>query len=468
MKVTDLRRKLIAALIAGGSLAPGAAYAADLNVNLVTNGGFENVDLSTTYDGAGNYNAPRILDWLGTSVFAYSHDGSSSNGGVVPDYADGADPTNAGHWYFTSNSGQPDPDAPGEFYQDIDVSTGATAPVIASGFGGFTMSASISSYATQSDVGNLHANFRTGSGVSLGTAMLADSDPGPNNVWSLNTATGIIPIGTAAVRLSLYGTAATGGPDGYIDNVDFRVSEVSLPALRLTVSRADGSMVLSNSTGSPVNLSGYSLTSAFEALLPANWRSITDNYDAGNPGPNQVDPAHNWSELTDPNAHGDLSEADLEAGTGGSIANGRTVNLGNAGTWIQNPNEDLVFQYVSGGQVTRGIVSFIGNGNNPFALGDLNVSGSITSADWVILRTNQFADLSSLSLAEAYRRGDLTSDKLNNHADFAAFKTAYEAANGSGSFAAMLSSVPEPSSVLLVLAAGLFALPVARRSINRK
>lgn len=465
MKVTDLRRKLLAALAAGGLLAPGAIRAADLNVNLVTNGDFEAVDVNTI---AMAYNSPLIVNWSGLQGFAYSHDGSSSSAGVVPDWADGDDPPGAGHWYFTSNGADnPEANAPGQFYQDINVSTGATGSAIAAGSAGFTMSAQMSSYLNDGDFGNIHAAFRNSSGTTIGTANLADSDPGPNNVWSLNTATGNIPVGTASVRLSVYGTAANGGPDGYIDNVDFRVSEM-LAALRITVNRADGSLVLSNNTGSAVNLRSYSITSAFEALMPANWRSIADNYDAGNPGPNQVDAAHNWNELTDANAHGDLSEADLQAGTGASVANGRSINLGNAGTWIQTPTEDLVFQYISNGQIVNGIVSFVGNGNNPFLVGDLNLSGTITAADWGILRSNQFADLSGFSLAEAYRRGDLTADKLNNQDDFIAFKTAFEDANGAGSFAAMLAGVPEPSCALLVLGAGVFAVQVRRRTSHCK
>ena len=468
MKVTDLRRKLMAALAAGGLLAPGALYAANLNTNLVVNGGFETVNLALT----GDYNGPLILNWSGTQGFAYSHDGSSSNAGVVPDYADGADPPGAGHWYFTSNNAVPDVNGSGQFYQDIDVSTGDTGTVIASGFAGFNMSAWMSSYLNDTDVGHVHADYRNSSGVSLGTALMSDSDPGPSNVWNLNSANGVIPIGTATVRLSVYGTRTSGGPgpDGYIDNVDFRISEVPLPALRITVNRTTGSITLSNNTGGTINLSGYSITSAFEALLPASWLSIADNYDAGSPGPNQVDAAHNWTELTNPSAHGDLSEADLQTGTGASLVNSRTVNLSSSGAWIRNYNEDLVFQYVSNGQVVNGIVSFIGNNNNPYAFGDLNVSGSITSADWTIFRTNQHGNLSGLSLAEAYRVGDMNGDLLNNHADFVLFKAAYEAVNGSGSFEAMLEAggVPEPASILLVLVSGLFAVPVLGRSTSRK
>jgi hypothetical protein len=467
MKVTDLRRKLLAALAAGGMLAPSALYAANLNENLIANGGFENVDLATT----GSYNAPLILNWTALNVdtrgFAYSHDGSSSNAGAVPNYASGVAPPNSGHWYFTSNkSGGPTPpleriDQPGEFYQDVDVSTGDSAALIAQGIAGFNLSAYMSTYASDQDIGKVHVDFRNGSGTSLGTATLNDSDAGVGNVWNLSSMTGSVPTGTASVRLSIFGTkvGAGAGADGYIDNVSFLVG---YPALAIFVDRANGNITMKNLTGGDVNISNYAITSAFQAMSPANWLSIADNYDAGNPGPNQVDPAHNWSELIDPSAHTDLTEADNESGIGAMLANNKSINLGN-GAWIQSHHEDLVFTYISNGEQKNGIIAYLGNSNQPFAKGDFDVDGEINVDDWVILRTNQLANLSSFSLAEAYRRGDLNGDKLSDHADFVEFKTLFDAANGAGAFADMLASVPEPSSVLLLSAAGIFGLSVRRR-----
>jgi hypothetical protein len=463
MKVTDLRRKLMSALAAGGLLAPSAMHAANLNTNLVVNGDFEIVD--TVNAPFGDYNAPRILNWVGTGV-AYSHDGSISNGVAVPDYANGADPPSAGHWYFTPNASAVEVRNPGQFYQDIDVSTGDTASTISSGFAGFNLNAYMSTYSTNRDFGNIQLDFRSGSGASLGTSVMSDSDAGTSNVWSLNTKTGLIPIGTRTVRLSAYGTAVNGGPDGYMDNVDFQVTVTPLPALRITVNRANGAITLSNDTGGAVNLSGYSITSAFEGMSPSNWLSIADNYDNGNPGPNQVDAAHSWSKLTNAATHTDLSEADLQAGTGAALANGRTVNLSSSSAWIQNPHEDLIFQYISGGQIKDGIVSFIGNNDNPFALGDLNADGSINVLDWNILRTNQHTNLTALSKAQAYRLGDLDGDLHNDHPDFVLFKDAYDLANGAGAFQAMVGSVPEPSSALLVSVAGIVVLSSWRRSRN--
>jgi hypothetical protein len=86
--------------------------------------------------------------------------------------------------------------------------------------------------------------------------------------------------------------------------------------------------------------------------------------------------------------------------------------------------------------------------------GDLNRSGAIDAADWMILRDNFNADLSGLTLAEAMALGDLNGDFLNDRFDFALFKTAYEEANGAGSFN-NLFQVPEPASAICLLAAAL-------------
>jgi MYXO-CTERM domain-containing protein len=66
-------------------------------------------------------------------------------------------------------------------------------------------------------------------------------------------------------------------------------------------------------------------------------------------------------------------------------------------------------------------------------------------------------------LAEAYRLGDLTGDKANNHDDFVAFKTIFDAANGVGAFTAMVASTPEPASGVLLVGAGLALLPALRQ-----
>lgn len=466
MKVTDIRRKLIAALAAGGLLAPSAAGAANLNVNLVTNADFESVDLG---GAVGAYNSPPINGWTASAPekqgFAYSHNGSlGPNGMVVPDYGNGAPLASGGNWYFTPNAGPNNAviNGAGQFFQDIDVSGGASGSLIATGNAAFRVSGFFNSFASQGDVGHVQLDFRNSSNTSVGTAELVPSLP--LNEWTPTFLGGTIPAATRNVRVSLFGTTPiAGGPDGYIDNVDFQVTnEVILPSLSINVDRLTGTITLNNQTGSAKNLASYSITSAFEAVAPANWRSIADNYDSGNPGPNQVDPAHAWTKLTTPAVKGDLSEADMASGDGASLAAGRIVTIGNAGAWVRTNQEDLSFSYVSNGAVVQGLINYIGGGQA--GRGDLNFDGAITAADWAIVRNNQNANLSNMSLAEAYRLGDFTSDRKNDHADFTAFKALFDAANGVGAFTAMLAAVPEASTSLLVLTAGILLVPLHRKA----
>jgi len=87
-------------------------------------------------------------------------------------------------------------------------------------------------------------------------------------------------------------------------------------------------------------------------------------------------------------------------------------------------------------------------------LADVTGDCSLDGDDWAQFRGGQFANMTGLSVAQAFALGDLNSDFMNNHADFILFKTAYEAINGQGSFAAMLTRVPEPSTLVLGILVG--------------
>jgi endonuclease/exonuclease/phosphatase family metal-dependent hydrolase len=101
-----------------------------------------------------------------------------------------------------------------------------------------------------------------------------------------------------------------------------------------------------------------------------------------------------------------------------------------------------------------------------FVLGDLTGNCVLNGEDWAQFRGGQFADMTALTRSEAYELGDLTGDFRNDHADFVIFKTSFEAANGAGSFAAMLAVVPEPGSAVLIAGALMFCL--FRRGIGRR
>ena len=79
--------------------------------------------------------------------------------------------------------------------------------------------------------------------------------------------------------------------------------------------------------------------------------------------------------------------------------------------------------------------------------GDLDGDGDIDVNDYAIVRDHQ-------QQAQLYNAlGEMTGDGFVNLNDFRAFKTAYDAAHGAGSFADMLGSigVPEPSSFVMML-----------------
>ncbi len=226
---------------------------------------------------------------------------------------------------------------------------------------------------------------------------------------------------------------------------------------KLTIDRNTGAMTLQNNTGSDLRIVGYSITSASGALDQEEWISIAGNYDAGSGGSTLIDVDDNWTILTAAGSTGDLSEAQFggSPSDGGVLVNGTLYNLGTA--WIQNRTEDVALQLLlETGEKISATVTFQGNGGEALALGDLDFSGSsiLTQADWTAFKAGAFSDLSLLSPAQAYQRGDLNGDGRNDFTDFQMFVDLYEAGNGAGSFAAMLQNapVPEPASMVLVLA----------------
>jgi hypothetical protein len=371
MKIRNWRKAIWNVLAAGGLFLPCTAYAADLNTNLVVNGNFENVDLAVI----GNYDGPRILNWTGPNLFAYSHDGSSSSGGVVPDYADGADPPNAGHWYFTSNNtGVADPtDLRGSnaYFQDVDLSTGATATAIAAGTATYSLQGFFSSYLNDGDYGNVDVDFWDATGFPVGAAHIDDSaDAGPNNVWSLISTSGNVPASTASVRISLFGTPVNFGADGYIDNVDFRI--IAEPS----------TIVWDNSTGNAMwsdalNWAGDSEpTSQVVATLPAGFPNGDNTITLANEAANSL--AFNDSYIL---SGGSITLPDnavisVDTGKSATITSALTLN----GALVKAGSGSLTVNHVraTGLAVNAGTVAIAPNGTNAGTsnLGALTIAGA--------------------------------------------------------------------------------------------
>lgn len=103
----------------------------------------------------------------------------------------------------------------------------------------------------------------------------------------------------------------------------------------------------------------------------------------------------------------------------------------------------------------------LSNGNVAVVAGDFNGDGVVNGSDYVRLRSNILSSFPTLTPAQTFSRGDMTTDRRVDHADFAAFREAYLAANGPGAFEAMVAQIPEPSA--MALAATLLGAMFAQR-----
>ena len=97
--------------------------------------------------------------------------------------------------------------------------------------------------------------------------------------------------------------------------------------------------------------------------------------------------------------------------------------------------------------------------------GDLNFDGEINAADHAIFAKNLHTDLSSLSVLDAYAKGDLNGDNVSNVLDFLQFQEIYDDIHGAGALTALPSAtVPETSTLCLLLLGGVSALLIRRPS----
>ncbi len=433
MKITNWRRKLAATLLAGGLISSETARAAELDVNLLVNPGFE----ATTTAMTGDYGAPQILDWSGVG-FAYSHNPETTG---IPDYADGDDPPNAGDWYFTANN-QPsaatgDIREPGVFYQDIAVNSGASGTLIAGGEGAVRFSAYMSSYLNDNDFGIMHLDFRNAQGDSLGTVEIADTDPGPNNVWSLTSGVSLVPPTTATIRTSLFGGVVNSGTDGYIDNVDVQVTSAANVVLFAEVNATTGQVSIRNLTGSPVAIDYYEITSTAGALNRTTWSSLQDQNAGGFPGGNGS--GNGWEEG---GGGGNLALSESYLTGNSVVTSGATVGLGAAFTG--GGAQDLAFRY--------GVV-----GAQPLSA-DFDGDGDVDGNDFI---TWQRTLGTAGGQGDADNDGDVDADDLmvwRNEFGSNAFGGPSTLVQGFVRYVSGAAAIPEPNAaVLLGLGAGLFA-----------
>jgi hypothetical protein len=218
-----------------------------------------------------------------------------------------------------------------------------------------------------------------------------------------------------------------------------------------TLNRDTGNLVINNPTGVTYNIASYSLASAGGSMIAAQWDSIADG------GNTTITEANPWATTSTTAAL--LSEAETPAVNGAQlVATTGAFNVGNV--WARTPIQDvqITLNLTNGSSITVA-PTYTGTA---IANGDFNADTFINIADFTILKTNMHSNVSALTFAQSYVLGDMSRDSIINSTDFIAFRTAYDAANGAGSFVAMVNGIPEPSSAALA-ALGLGMLRATRR-----
>lgn len=239
---------------------------------------------------------------------------------------------------------------------------------------------------------------------------------------------------------------ADGSTTNTADNLVIGTSPVDVglsSSVTFQVDRSTGEVVVSSSS-SQANVVSYTIGSSAGGLNPDGWTSIAGNYDspAGN---GSVDDTAWMVNIENSNS---LSEsAENMVMVDGATFGGSEINLGNA--WVSSPFQDLdgIVLVNHGGQIeaVRPIFEYFGS----HTLGDLTSDGMVNADDWAAFKSGQNVVEEGMSLVEAYQLGDMDADFDHDLNDFRLFQDAFDDANGSGAFAAMVSGVPEPTSVVL-------------------
>jgi hypothetical protein len=88
-------------------------------------------------------------------------------------------------------------------------------------------------------------------------------------------------------------------------------------------------------------------------------------------------------------------------------------------------------------------------------LGDLDADDDLDLDDFSIYLAGLHADLTGLTPEQARMRGDLNGDLQNDFHDFVIFRSYYDLVHGTGTFAALLTAVPEPATWAMLVLGGI-------------
>ncbi len=413
-------RAALAVGLACSSCAP--AIAASLDTNLIVDPGFENVDLGTT---EGVYGIPLLVDWVGPG-YAGLHATGWPNGSLA-----------GGGTYFYGGEHA--------ISQEIDLSSGDTATVIATGSAEFEMNGWFSGFSAQSDYATMFVTFEDSVGNPLGSPYSIIGTPA---TWSLESTTALVPIGTESAVISFTQTGE-GWRDGYVDNIYFDLHLAVIP-LNLQVNTLNGEMtVLNNDLLSPIEFDFYEILSSGNSLDAVLWNSFDDQgLDSIGGGPTE-----SWGEGAGSGTDV-LTEAFLLGSTTIGVSDSETLGNG----YDESVNaKDLIFNYgnTSTRRIYQGVVSYLD-------LGDMNGDNNVTLLDvplFIQALVNRPTYDSAFPAIDADVIGDMNQNGTFDLGDITGFNALF-----AGPASASAQAAPEPTtlSLAVVLLLGIAIRPRRR------
>lgn len=203
--------------------------------------------------------------------------------------------------------------------------------------------------------------------------------------------------------------------------------------LVLVVDPVDGDAILENQSPLSVSIDGYTIHSDSGSLLPndGDWLSLEDQ---GN---------STWRESNE--TANDLTE--LQSGDSTLLNGGHVFDLGGLfKTMASGGTEDLSFRYLFPGdsEFTDGVVVYR-DVDFTEVVGDYNSDGVVNAADYTVWRDTFGALVPPGSGADGNGNGEIDDD------DYQLWRQNYGMSSSADTAASLVASVPEPSSVLLLV-----------------
>lgn len=205
--------------------------------------------------------------------------------------------------------------------------------------------------------------------------------------------------------------------------------------LTLLVDPTTGQTQIRNTSGFPISLDGYTVTSTFGAIDSAQWSSLDDQNAAGG----------DWQE-----ANATLNRiSELKFAGAVNLSTGQSLSIGNAFNETAG-KQDLGFQFIlSGEQTARTGAVVYGAITAPSIPGDFNGDTVVNSADLTKWKGDFGVNANS----------DANGDGKSDGADFLVWQRNF----GMGAATVAAAAVPEPATAMLLMGGcGLAAVGMRR------